>query len=113
MTRDARLSALTVAAYPRFLEEAEEGALAAPPGRKKSPADAGLRCSAFGAQRKSSAAARKPQLNPLVSPKIGFAFCDESNFWPAAHATPRHGRRALSLRHHRPEPAGLVRGRRT
>jgi hypothetical protein len=59
----------------------------------------------------SSAAARQRQLNWLVSRKRVFAFCYESIFWPAAHATSRHGRRTLSLRRHRPERAGLVRRR--
>ena len=48
--------------------------------------EAGLRCPICSAAE-SSAAARKRQLNSLVSPKIGFAFCDKSIFWPAAHAT--------------------------
>ncbi len=54
--------------------------------RARKPAEAGLRCPICSAAE-SSAAARKRQLNSWVSPKIGFAFCDESIFWPAAHAT--------------------------
>ena len=47
----------------------------------------------------------------LVSPKTVWRFVMKSIRWPAAHATPRHGRRALSLRHHKPKRAGLVCGR--